>query len=152
MSDAPPVLVRARDGALYRSPVFIFREGFFRVPHELAVERRGELVLWLDPAKPSDQAPPHTPLAVLARVFRAGERWCVNPAPIEYRGRAVREVPASDPPARLLSDAFSVPIVARTPRPLIDQGFERYASRCRGSVVLDFAGNAEDVHHLEIPE
>lgn len=131
--------VRARNGALYRNPLFLFDEGFVCFDHE----EPPELVLW----KPK-QTDPITPADALEIVF--GER--VQDEPPEWaliRGavESERVVPFTNPPIFLPAIAYFFTLFARIPTPTDHAGVERYASRIRGRV-LDWPARASDARRL----
>ena len=133
--------VRARNGALYKNPIFAFDEGFVCFDDE----EPPELVLW----KPKE-GDPITPAAALELVLGAR----VDGEPPEWRlVRGAREsqrvVPFTSPPQFLPAIAYFFELFARVPTPTFHEGEERYASRIRGHV-LDFSARASDPNRLEV--
>lgn len=131
--ELPDVYVRARDGALYKNPLLVLREGFaqFQVQdHGLA-----ELVEWITD-------PPASAQALAERIF--GRCFFLNAT-----RQAERVVPFTKPfeykPARI----HVVQVVERIPRPTSSDGVSRYASRLpAGARVLEFPAGTEDAKRV----
>lgn len=153
------VFVRARDGALYREPIWVFAEGFICFDED----EPPELVLWIDPA---EEEPPLAALltlsgkrlvaahTVLRRVFGfgpAGDACSADVDSLAPQSDAQRVFPGSDPPDLKPARSFFFEVVGRPPRPTLDDGTERYPRRA-GGTVFDWPATALDAKALEIPE
>lgn len=152
-----PVFVRARDGALYREPLWVFPEGFICFDES----EPAELVLWsgLPPALAPEAGPVQDAAWLLAarvalrRVFGFGAADDACSAAVEtlaFQGEAQRVIPGGVELAPARSYFFEM-AGHRPPRPTIAEGTERYASRAHGTV-FDWAPRGLDVTALEIPE
>ena len=143
-------LVRARDGAFYRDPLWVFPEGFIC----FSDDEPPELVIWLDPGNP-EGPPPVSPVAILERVFGYGiTRRPLCAAVVDSLGagpRTQRTLPGSDPVRWAPAQAYRFKMIARPPRPQLHAGVERY-SRSYGGTVMDWPSSALDPLFLEVPE
>tara|TARA_R110000822_G_scaffold120633_3_gene254149 strand:- start:8677 stop:9084 length:408 start_codon:yes stop_codon:yes gene_type:complete len=129
-----PTYVRARDGALYKSPVLIFPEGFVCFDDT----DPPELVLWL---------PVLDVVEVMGRVLGRA----ANPGTLIATGESQRVLPLSEPWEFKPAAAWTFELTGRIPRPQKHDGTERYPSRCVG-LVLDLPPHQLDASEIEIPE
>ena len=143
------VYVRARDGALYKDPLWVFPEGFICFDDT----EPPELVLWLD-LKMLEAASAADVDAILRRVFgfvSSSELCSAVPGSAFLVARSQRVIPGTDPPQLNPADSYFFEAVARPPRPTINDGTERHASRVKGRV-WDWPAGAYDASSLEIPK
>lgn len=153
--------VRARDGSLYRNPVWTFHEGFICFD---PVDPP-ELVLWLPPGATEKTRAQHNPVATLERVFGYGEQGGQMAAPngrpiprcsatvdsIGFVGRSQRVLPGTDPWEWSPAIFYRFKVVSRPPRPTLHDGSERHASRVRGACVIDWPSSPYDALSLSVP-
>ena len=167
------VYVRARDGALYGDPVWLFPEGFVAFPAKAGPpEPFGELAIWLDPKGPKDQPVGFSVVDVLRRVMGFGltphglprasetpERFGYSrplcSADLDSIACAERRelvIPGSDPEVKRAAAVFWFELVRRPPRPSVSTDRQRHAGRVRAATVIDLEGSPFDAHQFEIPE
>lgn len=131
------IYVRCRDGAYYKNPMVVFREGFltFVDDHGFA---RADLVLWV-------VAPPVVAREVAARVLGDGIGFMRNTRRVE------RVVPFTKPWEYRQADVTSVVLERRIPRPKHHEGMERYVGRLtRGALLVELVSNPLDAKEIEV--
>ena len=152
--------IRARDGALYLDPVFVFPEGFLCFGHG----EEPELVVWLPEDADEHTPPPCDVVAVLQEQLGYGEaafaqdpngrtlpRCSAVVDSISYRGRAMRVIPGSEPPELAPAISYFFRLQRRIPVPPIFAEIGRYPGRC-GGLVVDFPPDPYDARNLHPPE
>lgn len=130
-----PVYVRCRDGALYKNPLLIFKEGFATFVDDNGSPRL-DLVLWVTD-------PPVRQLAVAERIF--GQVFFLRDNRVVERG-----VPFSKPVEYRQAEVVSLTLVRRIPRPKHHEGTERFVGRIpKGSLLVELVHSPMDAREIE---
>lgn len=131
-----PIYVRCRDGALYKNPLVVFREGFLTFVDDESFAR-ADLVVWV--AKPVVIRK-----ELVARLFGATQ-FLMNDR------RCERVVPFSKPHEYRAADVVSVVLTRRIPRPKHHEGTERYMGRLqKGSLLVELLADPRDAKEIEV--
>ncbi len=152
---ALPIYVRARNGSLYKNPVFLFPEGFICCSDR----ERMEISIWCSDEVVLGAPPDISAVDVLRRVFGIsrdgipGGNGCAAVLDsVTYKSRGMSVVPGTDPWEFRAAISYRFEIDKRTPKPTMHEGEERYASRIRSSTVIDPLANQYDAIQIDIPK